>query len=261
MAKGNFIRSLRQMILLTILFMVAVGSYLTRANSTSWEEPLWVTVYPITAKSEGVAERYIKELKRENFEAIEKFMASETRRYEVSIKQPVRVDVGQPVSEMPPAPPADNNPLRIAMWSLNLRWWARQATKDQPGPTPNIRLFLVYHEPDSNVRLPHSLGLQKGMLGVVHVFADRQAQGSNNFVIAHEMLHTLGASDKYAHNNSQPVYPIGYAEPEQVPLYPQTNAEIMGGRIPISDSYAEIPSSLNFARVGAATAAELRWIE
>ena len=55
MAKGNFIRSLRQMILLTILFMVAVGSYLTRANSTSWEESLWVTVYPITTKDEGVA--------------------------------------------------------------------------------------------------------------------------------------------------------------------------------------------------------------
>jgi hypothetical protein len=261
MAKGNFIRSLRQLILLTILFMIAVGSYLTRANSTSWEEPLWVTVYPITADNESVTERYIEKLTRENFQAIERFMASETQRYGVNIEQPVRLDVGQPVTELPPAPPEDRNPLRVAWWSLNLRWWARQATQDQPGPTPNIRLFLVYHDPDSDVQLPHSLGLQKGMLGVVHVFADRRAEGPNNFIITHEMLHTLGASDKYAGDNSQPVYPIGYAEPDQKPLYPQKNAEIMGGRIPVSTSEAEIPSSLKYARVGSATALEIRWIE
>jgi len=261
MAKGNFIRSLRQLILLTILFMIAVGSYLTRANSTSWQEPLWVTIYPINANNGSVTEPYIKNLSRENFQAVERFMASETRRYGVNIEQPVRIDVGQPVAELPPAPPADDNPLRIALWSLNLRWWARQVTENQPGPTPNIRLFLVYHDPESDMKLPHSLGLQKGMLGVVHVFADRRAQGSNNFIIAHEMLHTLGASDKYAANNSQPVFPLGYAEPDQIPLYPQRNAEIMGGRIPISTEYSEIPSSLKYARVGAATALEIRWIE
>jgi hypothetical protein len=261
MAKGNFIRSLRQLILLTILFMIAVGSYLTRANSTSWEEPLWVTVYPIAADKAGVTEPYINSLTRENFQAVERFMAAETKRYGVTIEQPVRIDIGLPIFEQPPAPPADDNPLRIALWSLNLRWWARQATKGQPGPTPNIRLFLVYHDPNVDVRLPHSLGLQKGMLGVVHVFADQKAQGENNFIIAHEMLHTLGASDKYVGHTNQPIFPIGYAEPDRIPLYPQINAEIMGGRIPISNEYSEIPSSLKYARVGPATALEIRWID
>lgn len=261
MAKGNFIRSLRQLILLTILFMVAVGSYLTRANSTSWEEPLWVTVYPIAGDTRPVTERYINQLSRKNFKAIERFMASETEHYGVNIDQPVRIEVGQPIAEMPPAPPAENNLPRIALWSLKLRWWARQATKDQSGATPNIRLFLVYRDPATNPQLPHSLGLQKGMLGVVHVFADKSAQGQNNFVIAHEMLHTLGASDKYSAVNNQPVYPIGYAEPERQPLYPQSIAEIMGGRIPLSTSEAETPRSLKYARVGPATALEIRWID
>ena len=238
MAKGNFIRSLRQLILLTILFMVAVGSYLTRASSTSWEEPLWVTVYPIAGDAEAVTAHYIKQLTRENFQAIERFMAAETKRYGVKIDQPVR----------------------IALWSLKLRWWARQATEDQSGPTPHIRLFLVYHDPATETQLPHSLGLQKGMLGVVHVFAEKSAQGPNNFVIAHEMLHTLGASDKYSAVTNQPLYPIGYAEPDREPLYPQRSAEIMGGRIPVSLSEAEIPGGLKYAQVGSATALEIRWV-
>lgn len=260
MAKGNFIRSLRQLILLTILFMVAVGSYLTRASSTSWEEPLWVTVYPIAGDAEAVTARYIKQLTRENFQAIERFMAAETKRYGVKIDQPVRIDVGQPLAELPPTPPAKNDPVRIALWSLKLRWWARQVTKDQSGPTPDIRLFLVYHDPATETQLPHSLGLQKGMLGVVHVFAEKSAQGPNNFVIAHEMLHTLGASDKYSAVTNQPLYPIGYAEPDREPLYPQRSAEIMGGRIPVSLSEAEIPGGLKYAQVGSATALEIRWV-
>lgn len=260
MAKGNFLRSLRQLILLTILFMIAMGSYLTRANSTSWKEPLWVTVYPIVGDAELATRRYIDGLSRKNFQAIERFMATETDRYGVTIDQPVRIEVGQPVAEMPPTPPAGNNPLRIALWSLNLRWWARQATSNQTGPTPDIRLFLVYRDPTTDVAVPHSLGLQKGMLGVVHVFADKAAQGPNNVIIAHEMLHTLGASDKYSPTNNLPLYPIGYAEPDREPLYPQTLAEIMGGRIPMSMSEAEIPRNLKYTRVGSATALEIRWV-
>ncbi|NND36504.1 MAG: hypothetical protein HKN81_05140 [Gammaproteobacteria bacterium] len=99
------------------------------------------------------------------------------------------------------------------------------------------------------------------MLGVVHVFANQRMKGSNRFVIAHEMLHTLGATDKYAPQSNHPIFPVGYAEPYASPLYPQRFAEIMGGRIPVSASEAKIPRSLEQARVGAETALELRWIE
>jgi hypothetical protein len=259
-AKSNFIRSLRQLILLTILFMVAVSSFLTRSKSTSWEEPLWVALYPIAADARPETSDYIEQLTRKNFRAIEQFMASETKRYGVQVDQPVRIEVGQSIAEIPPVPPAENNPFSIALWSLKLRWWARQVTKDQPGPTPDIRLFLVYHGPDPVAALPHSLGLQKGMLGVVHVFAAKSQQGTNNFIIAHEMLHTLGATDKYAAGSNQPLHPIGYAEPDREPLHPQTMAEIMGGRIPVSLDESEIPASLRYARVGSATALEIRWV-
>jgi hypothetical protein len=261
MGDGNFFRRLRQLILLTLLAVTAIGSYLARANSTSWEEPLWVAVYPIVADDSVTTRDYVDSLSVKNFVAIERFMEKETARYGIDIERPVRVDVGQPISELPPPPPANGNPIRIALWSLNLRWWARTVTEDQPGAPPDIRLFLVYHDPEYQNALPHSLGLQKGMLGVVHVFADRHMQGQNNVIIAHEMLHTLGATDKYALDSNLPIHPIGFADPDKSPLYPQKIAEIMGGRIPLSPTDAVIPDSLKNVQAGWATALEIRWTQ
>jgi hypothetical protein len=188
-------------------------------------------------------------------------MGRETRRYDVAIERPVRIDIGLPVAEQPPAPPESRNPITVALWSIRLRWWAHQATKNQPGATPDIRLFLVYHDPGIRTRVPHSLGMQEGMLGVVHVFADRNMQKKNNVVIAHEMLHTLGATDKYAIDGNLPLFPVGYAEPDRTARHPQRYAEIMGGRIPLSDTEAVMPDSLRQVRVGGYTALEIRWIE
>ena len=45
--------------------------------------------------------------------------------------------------------------------------------------------------------------------------------GGNDMVIAHELLHTLGATDKYDPVNNAPRFPDGYGDPQQMPLYPQ----------------------------------------
>jgi hypothetical protein len=82
----------------------------------------------------------------------------------------------------------------------------------------------------------------------------------NNVVIAHELLHTLGASDKYDYASLAPLFPIGYAEPEREPLHPQPLTEIMAGRRALDPQTFEMPDSLTEVRVGAATALELRWI-
>jgi hypothetical protein len=70
----------------------------------------------------------------------------------------------------------------------------------------------------------------------------------------------LGASDKYDRTNNQPVYPDGYAEPDRTPLHPQNKAEIMAGRIPLSDQQAVMPKSVAKSSIGAKTAREIRWI-
>jgi hypothetical protein len=122
-----------------------------------------------------------------------------------------------------------------------------------------VRLFLLYRDPERTPVLPHSTGLAKGMFGFVNVFADRSMQATNLVVTAHELLHTLGATDKYDPATNQPSMPAGFAEPDRQPLYPQSLAELMAGRIPISPTEATIPSSLRSVVVGPATAAEIGW--
>jgi hypothetical protein len=54
------------------------------------------------------------------------------------------------------------------------------------------------------------------------------------------------------------VYPAGYGEPLREPLWPQRHAEIMGGRIAVSEREAMIPKSLRYVVIGPDTASEIR---
>jgi hypothetical protein len=99
------------------------------------------------------------------------------------------------------------------------------------------------------------------MFGIVNAYSSRKDQGRNNVVIAHEFLHTLGATDKYDRTTAMPLAPHGFAEPERSPLFPQTKAELMGGRIPVSSDTAEVPPSLRQVVIGPLTAREIRLSE
>lgn len=251
---------LRKFSLLMLLFVVGMGTYLTADDSTDWREPLIVKLYPINGDGSFVTRDYIDSLEPAEFKTIERFMQDEARRYGIDRHQPVRVELGYELDELPPAPGKAPNIFEIMWWSLNFRWWAGEVTADDVEPEPDIRLFLVYYDPEYHPTLAHSVGLQQGMIGIVNVFAmDAQAE-TNNFVITHEMLHTLGATDKYDFAGNMPAFPEGYADPERTPLYPQRDAEIMGGRIPLSSTQAAIPESLQQVLVGPATAEEIRWL-
>ena len=101
-------------------------------RSTSWQEPLWVTVYPIDADGSSRTSRYLGGLTADNFMAIESFMESETARYGVGIERPLRIDVGRTVVGLPPPAPQSGNPFTAAWWGLKIRWWARSADPNDP---------------------------------------------------------------------------------------------------------------------------------
>jgi hypothetical protein len=83
--------------------------------------------------------------------------------------------------------------------------------------------------------------------------------GTNDVVIAHELLHTVGATDKYEPGNDAPRFPDGYGDPQQVPLYPQHSAELMAGRRMLSADRWQQAADLDEVVVGPATAQEIRW--
>jgi hypothetical protein len=140
-----------------------------------------------------------------------------------------------------------------------MRYWAWvNAAFD--GPKPHVRVFVLYHDPDRVTRLSHSLGLQKGLIGVVNAFASDAQTPQNDVVIAHEMLHTLGATDKYDPRTNQPAFPDGYADPQRQPRLPQEFAEVMAGRTPVTEDRAEMPDSLDRVLIGGKTAREINWV-
>ena len=251
-------RKIRIAILLLILAFVATDTWLTRVYSTDWQESLYIGVYPINADGSEAADRYIARLKPEHFEGIETFLAREAKRYGRTIERPVRVNLGQPVLEQPPALSESPNVVEIMWWSLRMRLWSGSVTEDQERLAPDVRIFVRYHKPDRHLPLENSVGIEKGMFGIVNAYASGQLSPQNNVIIAHEFLHTLGASDKYEPGTGQPLGPHGLAEPDRQPLYPQRYAEIMGGRIALSENEAIIPKSLSYALVGPKTAAEIR---
>lgn len=249
-------RRIRIAILLLILLFVALNTYFDRVYTTEWNNALRVAAFPINADGSAATERYITSLPLTPFEPIEAFFAEEATHHGLDLSQPVQMTLAAKLRELPPGLPGDAGRLSVMLWSLKMRYW----TWRQEGPPGSeIKLFLLYHDPQRSRVLPHSIGMQKGLFGIVHVFADRTMAGSNDVVIAHELLHTLGATDKYSLATTLPLLPDGYAEPDKQPLYPQTLAELMGGRIPISTSEASIPESLQQVIIGPKTAAEIGW--
>jgi len=253
-------KQLRILFLLLILFLVAASTWLTQLRSTSWEKPLVVAIYPINGDGSAQSAAYIENLSLDTFDDIEIFFADEAEQFRLALKQPVEIVLGPVLTEHPPAPPKGRNPLGVMWWSLKIRWWAWQVARDV-GPPANIQIFVLYNDPDLNPRVAHSLGLKKGLLGVVHAFASQAQTGGNNFVIAHELLHTVGASDKYELRTNLPLYPIGYAEPDKQPLLPQEFAEIMAGRMQLSPSTMRQPRDLDEVMIGEYTAREIRWVD
>ncbi len=259
-AKKNsgLFKDLRIMVLLLILLFVALDRFFMKANTSDWDQPLRVVIYPINGDQSEAAASYIATLKERGFAPINQFMRREAARYGIAINDPLDVRMAPVVNERPPLPPADQTILKTVLWSLNFRYWSFMADNYE-GPSPDIRIFTLYYDPKVHKKLPHSTGIEQGMLSVVHAFASQKMAKQNRFVITHEMLHTLGATDKYSFANNQPTYPEGYAEPEKQPLYPQRYAEVMGGRIPLNQTRAEIPTGLGETMVGPLTAWEIGW--
>jgi len=251
-------RNLRILILLLILLIVALNTYFDRVYSTDWNIPLRVTIYPINGDGSPHVDTYIASLKPERFQALEKFFEREARHYGLTMERPIRFTSAPQLRDLPPNLDRGANVLSIMSWSLRMRYWAWR-TPDRPGPAPDVKLFVLYHDPSISPTVAHSVGMQKGLYAVVNVFADKGMAGSNDVITAHELLHTLGSIDKYDTTNSQPLYPVGYAEPELNPRLPQRAAELMGGRIPITSTESETPESLRQVVIGPLTAAEIGW--
>ena len=227
----------RILVLLLIFLSLAFYNQQQKLKSRAWTAPLQLTIHPINAENDNPAvNEYIRELDDNVFAPIDRFFAEQSQAYDLITPQPTITTIGPAISVMPPpAPLPSAGYAAIIWWSIQFRYWAYRYAPESDSDIRRVRVFVLYHQNEKGKQLQHSLGLDKGLIALVHAFASIDQDQQNNIVIAHEFLHTVGAIDKYAADNS-PLFPVGYADPEQLPLYPQTKAEIMAGRMALSET-------------------------
>lgn len=249
----------RVTILLACLLIVGFTSAHQRVYTRNWNQTLEVTVFPINGDGHLSTDRYIESLTDKKMNIINRWGEREARRYNLDLPRPFNVGVGEQIKNLPPTFPENANSIDVLVWGLRFRYWAWRNTPDE-GSLTRVRMFVVYQAGEDNRPLQHSLGLQKGLIGLVYAYSLDQQTAQNNIVIAHELLHTVGAIDKYD-SRGGPMHPIGYANPDRIPVYPQRNAEIMAGRIPTSPGNSYMAESLRSVIVNPYTATEINWIQ
>lgn len=251
----------RVVLLLSILFAVVVGAWMTEKRMAAWERPILVTVYPIAADDRPSTLAYASRIDASTFRDVNRFFETQAMPYGFSVTPAFRFQVAEASTDRPPAMPQQFNTAAIAWWSLKMRWWAWTKSLGDDLITPDIRMFLMLHNAGGTAEMGISVGMRKGRYGIVKAFASESMEATNLVVFTHEMLHVLGASDKYVLSTGDPIFPHGFADPQQRPLFPQVRAEIMGGAIPLNAVSSAMPESLHECKIGRVTAEEIGFFD
>lgn len=259
-SRGRFYRA-RVSLLLAILAFVSLWAgtdcYQRRARTT-WNRPLKVAL--VLIEREPVATSTIG-LFGERARALERRLATEYERHNGRNFTPFSFDLKGPLLAEQAPPSVEPGALGLLRYSYALWRWTREldARAGVERSDYDARIYLVM-KPASpgRVAFVEGAGEYGGRIGVAQADIEPGMIDFSLFVAAHELMHTLGASDKYD-DAGNALYPDGFAEPEKTPLYPQPGAEIMARDLPLTSVSARPPNSLDELFVGNATATEIGW--
>ena len=249
-------KNIRVAILLVVLLVVAVNAY--HDQNQNWNQPIHILLHPINADGLATTQHYIQQLQQDDFAEVKQYLEKNSQQYRGQSSY-FMVQIGRELQQIPPKMSEQPSILNNILWSLKFRFYAWKQHQSVDG-SPSLTLYLNFYDPKQSRELKHSTALERGRIGSVNLFASSKQATQNNVVLVHELLHGFGATDKYNLNNGEPIFPIGYAQADRQPLYPQTEAEIMGGRIPLSEHKSKMPNDLNETVISILTAKEVGWV-
>lgn len=253
---------IRVAVLLTILAGVLLYAWRDvrqRRARNDWSRTLDVAV--VVLRQGPVSDEHVAAL-RARLPHLTELLTAELRRYRADGPEPFSLSFHGPVevSVGPPSPPGDGI-VDLARHSY-ATWSYRQtidADADVGGRGIDARIYVVVRPPrDSRRTLVEGSSQQGGRVGFVEVELDASMVDLALFVTAHELFHTLGATDKYD-ASGQVLVPSGLAEPQLSPALPQRYVELMARHRPIAPGVAEPLTGLHELRVGPVTAREIGW--
>ncbi len=168
-------KRLRIAVLLYVLLFVAAAQFFAARRSTDWDARSGSTSIPSPAMGARALSGMSTISTRRSSPASSSFSRREAKRYGVALEHAVSAwTVG---AAIPAAAAAARQRVarrsRRSWWSLAMRWLAAQLDWQSSRPSGDIMVFAVFHEPAEAAALDRSTALQKGLIAVTNLFADR----------------------------------------------------------------------------------------
>jgi hypothetical protein len=266
MARSWFHR-LRLGVLVAVLVGVLVFAWRDvnqRRSRNEWSRPLRVgiVVLELDRAGRGIEPEAIALLKRRAAD-LGRQLSAQYRRYHPRAEEMFEVVGYGPVRVKRPPP----EPHGDGLWDTlvqTVELWRYVARVDDDADVParglDSRVYVVA-EPvvDQRRKLVEGFSQQGGHFGVARVELDRSTVDLGLFVAAHELFHTLGATDKYDRAGAT-IIPDGLADPAQQPLFPQHVADVMTRNRVTDEGVEVVPETLAELGVGPLTAREVGWV-
>jgi hypothetical protein len=254
-------RKARIVVLLGLLSATIVWAAETehrRRARTRWERPVRVGIVLLAGKGTQVnAGQWQRGL-----DALSSRLDAEMRRWRGEGEPPFQFELVGPYrwdGAFPLSPPSDRFTDR-ALHVLGL-WRVLRDIDGVAGVDPSswdVRLYVLGARiPGWGGSFAEGVGVQNGEVALVRGSAGGDISLPLQ-VIGHELLHTVGASDKYD-DGGHALEPEGLVDPDRAPRYPQVHAEWMVGEVPVSPGAGKPPSSLDDLGIGPVTAREIGW--
>lgn len=241
---------------LAVVVLYAVHDVLTRHARTEWRRPLDVAFVLVTGP--GIDAAAVTALRARVPDLAER-LTSELHRYRPGAPPPFAFTRygPTPLAESPPAP--EDGLVGAARYAYALHRFTSDIDRRLGIPQRGFdaRLYLVLAAPTDRA-VVEGMSEQGGRVGIARAELDTDTVDLALFVAAHELFHTLGASDHYG-PDGRALVPDGLAEPDRSPPFPQEFAEIMARNRPVSPTSEERPESLAELAVGPSTAREVGW--
>lgn len=262
-ARRGLFRHARVAVLLVVLVGVASWGWAKHRalqERNTWSRPLRIGV--VILELEPIEDSTVAFL-RGRIDRLAEVLDDEFARHAGRTMRPFEFEIlgTTSISSLPPeGPPADGGLLENLEFTMALDDYL-----DAPTETLGLEeeiydsiIWVVARDAtkSSGARFVEGLAEVGGDRGIVVVDLEESTAALVAGVIGHELLHTLGATDKYDLNG--PIFPHGYYTRE--PRFPQKRAEIMGREIPLNERRRRLPSFVGELGVGRKTALEIGWL-
>jgi hypothetical protein len=235
--------------------------YVRRHERRTWQRPLEVALVLI---ERGSVDPAALAQFQERIAALEESLEAEFSRYGGAFR-PIHFRQFGPVRSAPEPPRASREPSRLEPLYLAFELWRFARETDRAAGLARGRydgkVYVLLSVPTSERQaLVEGLGQEGGHIALTNLELSEDSVDFGLFVVAHELFHLLGATDRYD-ESGRTIIPDGLAEPAASPLYPQRGAEVMArGRV-LAPGVEEPPGHLSQLRVGTQTAAEIGWLD